>query len=149
MEYQHILQEAFQKVVSEHGYLTIVQDSDFDEEQNRDIHEVALAHRLAYHLENSGCFPDHIVDLEYNRRGAGIKKDKYGSRFRPDIVIHVRGNNCSNLIMIEAKKSNRPYDREATITNLQHRSAYYSYQAAFLVVFPENNEIAEDSVIPV
>ncbi len=138
MKYKQLILKALDKVVSEPGYL--------DDVKNRNIHEQALAHRLAYHLENSGWFVGYMVDCEYNRHGADQKTDESGKCFRPDIVIHVRGNDDDNLIMIETKKYYVPRREEETAkTDLANRSAYYCYRMAFLVIFPEN-EITEDSV---
>ena len=149
MEYQQIILEALAKVVCEPGYLAIAQEIDFDEPRNRDIHEIALAHRLAHHLENSGCFADYMVDCEYNRHGADAKRDEHGNLFRPDIAIHVRGNNADNLIMIEAKKDNDSKEEIATVKEkLKQNSRYYRYQNAFLVIFPKY-EVADCSVIPI
>ena len=149
MDYCPIIKEALRKVVSEHGYLAIAQEIDFDEARNRDIHEVALAHRLAYHLENSGCFAGYIVDCEYNRHGTETKRDERGCLFRPDIVIHVRGNDDCNLIMIETKKYDvAPREEERVTTSLERRIRQYCYQYAFLVKFPEK-EVTDDLVIPI
>ena len=38
------------------------------------MHEVALCHRLAVHLENSGKFTGYLIDCEYNRAGTGYIK---------------------------------------------------------------------------
>lgn len=135
--YERIIREALHRVVSEQGYTS------------RDIHEVALAHRLAYHLETSGCFTGYMVDCEYNRNGRRKKRDDHGRLFRSDIVIHVRGNSDNNLIMIEAKKFNSADERETTKKELRSRKETYCYEMAFLVTFPENNEISDDSVIEV
>jgi hypothetical protein len=137
--YKQIILEALTKVVSEHGYQGTV--------SNRDIHEQALAHRLAFHLENSGFFMGYHVDCEYNRHGNKSKTDNQGKIFRPDIIIHIRGNDDNNLIMIETKKFNDTENEiETTELNLKERSKEYKYQHAFLVIFPEA-EITEDSII--
>lgn len=122
--------ETLVKVTAEQGYCGAV--------QNRDIHEQALSHRLAYHLENSGLFIGYHVDCEYNRHGEDPKTDLHGNNFRPDIVIHVRGNDESNLIMIEAKKFNDPVQEiEKTRLSLVNRKDEFRYQHAFIVIFPE------------
>ena len=131
INYKKIILEALQKTISEHGYQGAV--------QNRDIHEQALSHRLAYHLENSDFFGGYHVDCEYNRHGDDVKEDSKG-RFRPDIIVHVRGNDDSNLIMIEAKKFNDPKPEiDSAIEDLERRRREYGYDNAFLIIFPENN----------
>lgn len=78
--------------------------------------ERSVTHRLAVHLE--GAFPDYDVDCEYNRVGPdGNAKRLLASPPRavrpddldavtvfPDIVVHERGNDENNLLVIEAKK---------------------------------------------
>lgn len=131
MDYQEVIIEALRRVVSEHGYLGVV--------RNRNIHEQALSHRLAHHLENSGLFVGYHVDCEYNRHGENPKTDTEGNTFRPDIIIHVRGNDEGNLIMIESKKFNDPATEiRETFRNLRNRKTEYAYQHALLVIFPEN-----------
>lgn len=75
--------------------------------------ERSMTHRLAVHLEP--YFPDHAVDCEYNRDGSNVKRLKPSDRDAksddldavtvfPDIVVHKRGNNEGNLLVIEVKK---------------------------------------------
>ncbi len=127
--YKQIILSALSKVVSEQGYKDYV---------NRDIHEQALAHRLAFHLENSGFFVGYNIDCEYNRHGYETKRDSRDNPFRPDILIHVRGNDDSNFIMIETKKFNDPSkEKKKEAKSLSDRKEAYGYRYAFLVIFPE------------
>jgi hypothetical protein len=78
--------------------------------------ERSISHKLAEHLQQQ--FPLLKVDCEYNRHGDAIKKLQYGhvesistddleaKTVFPDIVVHKRGNDESNLLVIEIKKSN-------------------------------------------
>ena len=139
--FKQIILTALAKTVSEHGYQGTV--------KNRDIHEQALAHRLAFHLENSGSFTGYHVDCEYNRHGDDPKQDANGRKFRPDIAIHVRGNNNSNLAMIETKKFNdTDEEKESTKRELGSRKVRYRYQRAFLVIFP-SLVITDGSIIEI
>ena len=73
----------------------------------RDVHEVAISHRLAIYLEQilkeKKLLGDCSVDIEYNRNLYG---GKYLSKEneRPDILVHKRGNHERNLLIIEIKK---------------------------------------------
>ena len=92
--YKQIISDALKNVVSEANY-------------DHNIYEVALCHRLAFHLENSGKFTGYSIDCEYDRDGDGntLKTNPEDCEFRPDIIVHIRGSDKnSNLIMIEAKK---------------------------------------------
>ena len=82
-----------------------------------DVSERCIAARLAMYLRE--YFADYDVDVEYNRHGTDKKKlydlvDKYdrsrarddeGQRVLPDVIVHRRGNDDSNLLIIEMKKS--------------------------------------------
>ncbi|HEY4505751.1 MAG TPA: hypothetical protein VJG67_03605 [Candidatus Paceibacterota bacterium] len=141
MNYKNIFEIALEKVVAEHGYQGVI--------RNRDIHEQALAHRLAYHLEKSDLFTGYHIDCEYNRHGDDPKIDEHGDNFRPDILIHVRGTDDDNLIMIETKKFNdSPQEIETAQRNLASRKDYYRYKHAFLIIFPETS-LQENSVVEV
>ena len=93
-----------------------------------DINERSITHKLAEYVQK--YFSDYNVDCEYNRmpnerdernnngeaRKEFISKalklypsqtssdDDKGTTVYPDIIIHKRGSNKSNLIVIEAKK---------------------------------------------
>ena len=68
---------------------------------------------------------------------------------RPDIIVHVRGSNKNNLIMIEAKKDTcRPEEKAAEKKRLRRNANKYQYTHAFLVVFPKD-DVTSDSVIEV
>lgn len=132
------------KVVSEQGYMT-------SNVQNRDINERSLTHRLAFHLESSGFFTGYSVDCEYNRRGIDTKTDNSGNSIFPDIIVHVRGQSDSNLIIIEAKKYNDPpsekQDAKEKLSSEKRRDGYHH---AFLVIFPERqNDISENSILEI
>ena len=93
-----------------------------------DINERSITHKLAEYIQK--YFSDYNVDCEYNRmpnerdernnngeaRKEFISKalklypsqtcsyDDKGTTVYPDIIIHKRGSNDSNLIVIEVKK---------------------------------------------
>ncbi|UEP40329.1 hypothetical protein [Burkholderia sp. B21-005] len=78
-----------------------------------DANERSISHRLAVHLASQ--FPDFDVDCEYNRDGFDVKRLALSQRevrdddveavtVFPDIVVHKRGSNESNLLVVEIKK---------------------------------------------
>ena len=71
----------------------------------RDLYEVTVSSKLASYLQR--LFPNHKVDAEYNKHGASDKllKDRV---VRPDIVVHRRGHDDMNLVVVEMKKKDRP-----------------------------------------
>ena len=83
----------------------------------RDVNERSITHKLAEHLKRR--FPDLNVDCEYNRRGNNRDPKKLvvtpgptqtdgldAKTVYPDIIVHKRGCDVSNLLVIEVKKSN-------------------------------------------
>jgi len=72
------------------------------------VHEQAITHRLAHYIQEQ--FPDQDVDAEYNRHGLAIKSARLRSGSKhvvPDIVVHARGNDHKNLLVIEVKIRDR------------------------------------------
>ncbi len=145
--YQQIISEALKEVVSEELYCEVAYD----------MHEVALCHRLAFHLENSKKFDGYLIDCDYNRSGINVKRSERNVKrhprekvkncgFRPDIIVHKRGSDDDNLIMIEAKKASatRPQKRKAKKRLICHAKEY-KYCYAFYVEFPREC-VQEDSV---
>jgi hypothetical protein len=114
-----------------------------------DLHERAITHWFAVYLDDEiqSSFPgkDYNVDCEYNRditrnnewtKRAFILKDKMIPEFRevssnqaqdyfgersvyPDIIVHKRGSNASNLLVMEIKKSSSNLSREFDIQKLK------------------------------
>lgn len=94
----------------------------------RGVHEQAFSHRLAIYVENflrdeltnfswaSSEFGDVTVDCEYNRHGYEEKvlrdileafPEKKSDIVRPDIIVHIRGEN-RNLLVIELTRGDMP-----------------------------------------
>ena len=81
------------------------------------VSERCIATRLAMYLRE--YFVDYDVDVEYNRHGDDVKqlhdvvrhcpRDRgdtgQGQSVLPDVVVHRRGNDDANLLVIEMKKS--------------------------------------------
>jgi hypothetical protein len=85
----------------------------------------------------TGCvsgtaFPQHHVNVEYNRHGLHPKKlnlPAYGGNklVLPDVVVHRQGHDHENLLVIQIKKEtnneSREYDR-AVITGMKEAFGY-------------------------
>ena len=78
------------------------------------VNERTISHKLAEYLQE--CFPEFHVDCEYNRFEDLVKKlnipednidwdDTQAKTVFPDIIIHIRGSQHYNLLVIEVKKS--------------------------------------------
>ena len=70
--------------------------------------ERAIVFRFAHYLQNliddNGGFEDYNLDCEYNRNGTECKSlPSFPKGTYPDIIIHQRGSNDYNLLVIEVK----------------------------------------------
>jgi hypothetical protein len=80
-----------------------------------DLSERCIASRLAMYLQP--LFPDHVVDVEYNRAGdipkrlnlpdecANFRDADGRSLVVPDIIVHTRGPEGPNVLVVELKKT--------------------------------------------
>jgi hypothetical protein len=90
-------------------------------DSNIKLHEVAISHRIAVYVEQ--ILQDLIrsekmsVDLEYNKHGVNAKILSNGQEFRPDIVVHKRGCDKNNFIVIEIKKNKHSNQDKAAAIN--------------------------------
>src|SRR4051812_22600469 len=78
------------------------------------LSERCIASRLAMHLQEQ--FPDHKVDVEYNRQGRAPKRlglpeecadsinDNGEALAVPDVIVHRRGEEGPNVLVLELKK---------------------------------------------
>ena len=72
----------------------------FNETDNH-VSELSISHKIGHYL--SLCIDEYDVDCEYNRDIADSKKNKANELIRPDIIVHRRGCNSSNFVVIEVK----------------------------------------------
>ncbi len=78
------------------------------------LNERCIAARLAFHLQRS--FPEFSVDVEYNRVGGSPKRlalpeecansvdDEGHALVVPDVIVHRRGPDGVNILVVELKK---------------------------------------------
>lgn len=113
---------------------------------NVNASERSISHKLAEHLQKQ--FPDLNVDCEYNRHGDVIKTlyTKCDSPVAPDaleaktvfpdIIIHKRGNDEMNLLVIEIKKINSGRNHIWDIEKLRaFTSKQYRYEVGLFLLF--------------
>ena len=73
--------------------------------------ELSFNFRLAYYIQTHEDFcNDFVVDCEFNRVGNDYSKKEFYRNGKPrkhfpDIIIHIRGKQDSNLLAIETKKN--------------------------------------------
>ena len=142
------ISEAFSLLKSEDGEL-------FDcpaakhEYNSRKLHEVAINHKLASHLETkillilNGDGKEYSVDIEFNREGVNdkmLKVDAKEELVRPDIIIHNRktGEGKNNFLVVECKKAGGAKSKIKDDENKLWaflRDERYQYEFALQVIY--------------
>ncbi len=125
----------------------------------RDVNERAITHKLAEYLQRQ--FSDLKVDCEYNRHGDDDPKKLVvapehtwtdcvdAETVYPDIIVHKRGHDCSNELVIEVKKSNRggasrDMDKLIGFTDHAPNDKYkYEYTLGMFLVFDVDKKALE------
>lgn len=130
-----------------------------------EAHEQAISHRVAYYLEsqfrkgtnlNVDCEYDQHLDVcktfnfekEYKKcdcvgcKKARKKKSNPKKLCRPDILVHSRGNDDRNLIVIEIKQDERCLFDEAKLKALtkpktEEAKGEFGYQLGVFLYFPK------------
>jgi hypothetical protein len=139
-----------------------------------DVSERAITYKLALYL--TPLFPGYDVDCEYNRNievdsgkkyirilkdiadGYGLlHKDEKDEEFvyrdvYPDIIIHKRGHNKDNLLIIEMKKSSSNISCEYDIEKLKRYTSpedenVLNYSFGAFVYIGVKNEMREYRII--
>jgi hypothetical protein len=125
---------ALARLISEDAYLLEI-----------DAGERTVCARLAMYLQD--VFPDAHVDVEYNRHEAATKRleniGRCGSsaaRVYPDIIVHRRGNDDGNLLVIEAKLSTNGTSRDCDRAKLEGFVEEYGYRYALLLDLPAGRD---------
>ncbi len=100
-----------------------------------DAHERTIAAKLACYLALSAHFTKHQVDVEYNRHGLepkAVDLSKYyrggvKQRIFPDVIVHQRGHDDENLLVIQIKKETNPEprDHDGAVIDAMKREFHY------------------------
>lgn len=94
--------------------------------------ERSLTFKFAHYFQNHMKDTElsyYDVDCEYNRDGYGVKQI-YGTSVLPDFILHKRGNNDNNILIIEFKtwwNPNNDHDIKK-IKFMMHPDIKYGYQ---------------------
>lgn len=129
-----------------HSALNVALDSLFTHDKHllsADTNERSLSHMLAVHLLSQ--FPNYQVDCEYNRDGFDVKKLMLAERpakydeveavtIFPDIIVHKRGENTQNILVIEMKKASSIINHHYNIQKLKAFKSELKYLFAAHVV---------------
>ncbi len=96
------------------------------------------AHYLQSELEKTNKYRGYNLDCEYNRDGSDLKhiyESDHG--VFPDLIIHKRGSNKNNLLIIEFKTywNNDITNDERKIREFININGRFKYKYGFSVVF--------------
>lgn len=115
-----------------------------------EVHERTIVFRFGLYLQvlmdKSKKFNEYNLDFEYNRNGNDPKMlSILGSNVIPDLIIHRRGSNDHNLLVVEFKT----YWNSDTRSDLEKLSGFmskkepYKYIAGKSIVLSKNRATVE------
>jgi hypothetical protein len=118
----------------------------------RNVAERAIAAKLAGYLAQR--FRRHDVDVEYNRHGVDPKdvdlprscRDRKKALIVPDIIVHRRGTDAENLLVIEMKKRTNRESRACDRAKIIAMKRELSYEHGALIVLPAGRGAKEQDV---
>jgi len=119
------------------------------------LNERTISHKLAEYLQRECA--EYNVDCEYNRmerkNGQAItytskeldlpivttdSEDTEAKTVFPDIIVHKRGTNENNFLVIEIKKSTNSVDRKFDCNKLKAFTSQLGYQYGIFIEFDQN-----------
>lgn len=118
------------------------------------VNEQAVAHHLARYMQDSLSSSPLSVDVEYNKHGNEKKvlllplkgaahADPIPTIVRPDIVVHTRGTDAMNVLVLEVKKPGEDLAHDRA--KLQALREQYGYlYAAHVVVGYVNGQVVRE-----
>lgn len=108
-------------------------------------HRVAerdITSKFAHYFQNNmreTIIADYDVDCEYNRDGYGMKNID-GTLVYPDFILHKRGTNDSNLLIIEFKTWWNSDNREDIEKLKAMMSDLYRYQYGYSIILNQERD---------
>lgn len=106
-------------------------ESDNRELFSLEVSEWAITGKMSEYLQNA--FPEFSVDTEYDRHGENEKDDPRPNEtgtVRPDILVHRRGTDDQNWLVIEVKKDANPSEIQSQCGRVRAfiENEEYSYE---------------------
>jgi hypothetical protein len=126
------LDAALERLVREDAYLF-----------ENNLGERCISARLTMYLQEE--FPDHHVDAEFNRDGdipkhLGLEDDCSNyvnengqSLVVPDVIVHRRGPDGPNILVLEVKKTSNPEPRHCDSKRIHAFCEQFGYEFAALI----------------
>lgn len=150
IELAKAIEEAFKRLYTNDIYLISTEPKKKKEKVDllHHVGERAIVFRFAYYLQkiiDDNClYPDYNLDCEYNRNGDKPKAIcSLGKNVYPDLIIHQRGSNDNNLLVMEFKTYWNS-DQENDIRKIrafleQNEMNLYNYKYGIAVLIGKNN----------
>lgn len=137
------------------GAITRVVDSE-RELLDRNVSERALTHHLARFIRDSVPYP-FVVDVEYNRHVDDPKRlllprrDAADDELRattvfPDIIVHVRGTDDHNLLVLEVKKPREAIEYDERKLRAFREQLHYRHAAHVILGRDADDEIIQQVI---
>ncbi len=138
---KHLLISAVEAAYAESGLITKSDGTP------RKGNEQTIAFRVGIYLHEllkQTTYAQFNLDCEYNKHGDDPKERPNGSRMRPDLLIHSRGNDNHNILAVEFagwwKIRNSPDEVEkdrSKLKELTNPDYTYKYQLCVLIKINE------------
>ena len=119
---------------------------DDNAEIEKHVGERAIVFRFGLYfqkvLDECGMFYGYNLDCEYNRNGSDPKRLIVGDRIFPDLILHRRGNNDGNLLVIEFKgwwNRKQEYD-EKKIRQLIDKNGEFRYHEGYAIILEKDRK---------
>lgn len=119
-----------------------------------DVNERAIGAVLA-HLYLRPLFPNYRVDAEYNRVGLDGSAKRLNlpaecggenKRVFPDIVVHRRGDDEENILVVEIKMTTNKQARKCDLIKLEAFREQLRYKVGAFIDLPAGKEAAKKEV---
>jgi hypothetical protein len=135
------------------GAITRLIDSE-RELLDRNVSERALTHHLARFIRD-GVPPPYVVDVEYNRHVDDPKRlqlprrdaaddELHAATVFPDIIVHVRGTDDHNLLVLEVKKPGGDIEYDERKLRAFRDQLRYRHAAHVILGRNPDDEILQD-----
>lgn len=138
---KHLLASAVEAAYAESGLLI---KSDGTPRQGN---EQAIAFRVGIHLHEllkNTPYARLNLDCEYNKHGDDQKLRPNGSKMRPDLLLHSRGNDENNIMAVEFagwwKEADKVEEDKNKLKELTDPNYDYGYEMGVLVHLMNSNE---------
>ena len=151
---EELIDQALTMLYCEDSYLIVHEPINVDETNKEDIHvsERGIVFRFGIYLQE--LFNQHEelshynIDTEYNRnfdKPKILSNTKWSDRGAyPDLIVHTRGSNSENLLIIEFKAW---WSTESEIDDktklIAFKGAPYNYKYALFVILGKNRPCLE------